>query len=164
MDLYSELLNEYPKEFIYLIKDLLINEKVQKLNGFCQHCATTRLKHCLNVAYLSWKMAKKFNGDQRSAARAGVLHDLFWYDWRTKKTPQLHAFYHPRLALRNAEKLTTLNDIERDAIKKHMWPLFWGMPRYRESYFITMADKYCALAEFFSQFSFKKKQNAMQNS
>lgn len=161
MKINSNILNEYPEEFVELIADLFENEKVLKLDRFCQHCATTRLKHCLNVSYTAYKMSKKFNGDIRSTARAGVLHDLFWYDWRTKKTPQLHAFYHPRLALRNAEKLTKLNDIERDAIRKHMWPLYFGMPKYRESYFITLADKYCAVAEFFSQFSFHHKRKAV---
>ena len=48
--------------------------------------------------------------DYRSVARAGLLHDLFYYDWRTTKFDLgTHALIHPRVALRNAEKLTKLN-------------------------------------------------------
>ena len=43
----------------------------------------------------------------RSAARGGMLHDLFLYDWRehSKKTgDRLHAITHPITAYRNACK------------------------------------------------------------
>lgn len=55
-------------------------------------------------------------------ARAGLLHDLFYYDWRvTKFSLGTHAYVHPRIALRNAEKLTDLSAMEKDIIIKHMW-------------------------------------------
>ena len=38
--------------------------------------------------------------------RAGLLHDLFYYDWRTTKFDEgSHAYVHPRIAAKNAEKL-----------------------------------------------------------
>jgi uncharacterized protein len=77
-----------------------------------------------------------------------MLHDLYWYDWHTDKTPQLHAFFHPRLAMRNAENmLDDLSEREKDAILKHMWPLYLGMPKYKESVAVTLADKYAATLE-----------------
>ena len=59
--------------------------------------------------------------DYRSAARAGLLHDLFFYDWRTKKAIRSnHAAWHPWVAYDNAKKITELNKVETDAILKHM--------------------------------------------
>lgn len=142
----------YAVEFLDCIEDLLELDEVQRLEEYFQHCNTSRLQHCLNVSYYSYLAAKILHFDYRSAARAGMLHDLFWYDWRTEKTPQLHAFYHPKNALENAEKLVTLNKIEKDAIVKHMWPLSSGFPRYKESYVVTMSDKYCATVEIFNQY------------
>ena len=40
-----------------------------------------------------------------------------------------HAFIHPRVALRNAEKLTPLNK-EKDIILKHMFGATLAVPRY----------------------------------
>ena len=69
----------------------------------------------------------------------GMLHDLFLYDWRHSKKKLnlegLHAFVHPKIALRNASELFLLNDKEKDIILKHMWPVtFFSLPKYRESY------------------------------
>ncbi len=144
--------NLYAVEFMDCIEDLLELDEVKRLDEYFQHCNTSRLQHCLNVAYYSYLMARAFNFDYRSAARAGMLHDLFWYDWRVEKTPQLHAFYHPKNALENAEKIAELNNIERDAIVKHMWPLTLSFPRYKESYIVTLSDKYCACIEIVNQY------------
>jgi uncharacterized protein len=40
-----------------------------------------------------------------------------------------------------------MNNIEKDIIEKHMWPLTLRLPRYKESYVVLMVDKYCALTE-----------------
>ena len=40
-----------------------------------------------------------------------------------------------------------LNELERDIILKHMFPLTLKLPRYRESYIVLLADKYCAVYE-----------------
>ena len=36
---------------------------------------------------------------------------------------------------------------EQDIIKKHMWPVTLALPRYKESYVITLVDKYSAMKE-----------------
>ena len=41
----------------------------------------------------------------------------------------------------------SLNNIEKDIIEKHMWPLTLRLPKYKESYVVLMVDKYCALFE-----------------
>lgn len=79
----------------------------------------------------------------------GMLHDLFLYDWR-KPRPDgkgLHAFRHPRVALNNASKIFDLNVKEQDIILKHMWPLTVVLPKYKESYIITLTDKYATFLE-----------------
>lgn len=84
-------------------------------------------------------------------ARAGLLHDLFYYDWRTTKfNLGSHAFIHPRVALRNAEKLTELTPMEKDIILKHMWGATAALPKYRESVIVSLVDDKEAVTEFFS--------------
>lgn len=140
------------------IEDIWNSDTVKRLDEYEQHHNTSRLQHCLNVSYYSFKIAGKIGADQRMAARAGLLHDLYWYDWHTKKTPQFHAIFHARLAEKNAAKLADISEREADAILKHMWPLYPGMPKYKESYAVTLADKYAATLEVATQWSktFKK--------
>ena len=59
----------------------------------------------------------------------------------------MHAFTHPKEALRQALTITELNDKEQDIIKNHMWPVTPKFPRYKETYIITLVDKYSAVAE-----------------
>lgn len=139
------------EEYLSYIEDLLETPEVQKLADFVQHYHSTRLDHSISVSYYSYKLAKKWNGDARAIARAGLLHDLFYYDWRTTKFDEgSHAYMHPRIAVENASKLTELSDLEKDIIIKHMWGATLALPRYKESYIVTMVDKYCAVKEALS--------------
>ncbi len=138
------------------VEELLSIEAVKKLDDFTQHLNTSRLEHSVSVSYYSFLICKKFGWDCVSAARAGLLHDLYHYDWRLEKQPEgNHAYAHPLVALRNAKLVTELNRIESDAIVKHMWPLTLRFPRYKESYAVTLADKYCASMEFITQINKK---------
>lgn len=144
-------INQYV-EFNSIVKDLMSNETVQKMKDFNQHYNTSTYEHCFNVSYISYKICKKLGLDYISAARAGMLHDLFLYDWRnsSKNLEGLHAFIHPKIALKNASKLFTLNELEKDIIVKHMWPVTLCIPKYAETFVITFVDKYSALQESFS--------------
>lgn len=139
------------EEFVSCIADLLDKEEVQKLEDITQHYFSTRLEHSLSVAYLSFCIARKYGMDYRAIARAGLLHDLFYYDWRTTKFEEgSHAYVHPRIACENAEKLTELSELEKDIILKHMWGATMAMPKYKESFVVTFVDKYCACNEALS--------------
>ena len=145
-------------EFASIVKDLMTNETVQKMKYYKQHYDTSCFEHCRNVAYYSYLICKKYNLDYVSVARAGMLHDLFLYDWRQRQDGRkgLHAFTHPRTALENASKLFSLNEKERDIILKHMWPVTIKLPKYKESYIITLVDKYCALQESIKAYKSKR--------
>lgn len=137
------------KEYIEIISELLKNEKVLKMKQYRQHHNISCFDHCLFVSYNTYLICKKHRLDYISAARAGLLHDLFLYDWRKRENGRkgLHAFTHPKEALRQALTITELNDKEQDIIKNHMWPVTPKFPRYKETYIITLVDKYSAVAE-----------------
>ena len=106
-------------EYMEHVGHLIDSAKVQRLGEITHHYHSTRLEHSINVSYTSYKLAKKFGWDAKSTARGGLLHDLFFYDWRDTKFNKSHAWIHPRIAVRNAQKLTSLNKIEKD-INKHI--------------------------------------------
>ncbi len=138
-------------EYVALVADLLAKPEVQKLANYTQHHHSNRLDHSISVSYDSYLIAKKHHLNVRATARAGLLHDLFYYDWRTTKfNLGSHAFIHPRVALRNAEKLTELSPMEKDIILKHMWGAAAALPEYRESVVVSLVDDKDAVVEFLS--------------
>lgn len=141
---------EQKKEFIKITEDLIDNEDVKRMKLYRHHYSTTCYQHCLEVSFLTYKICKKLRWDYSSAARAGLLHDFFLYDWRkpheTYGIKGKHAFSHPLIALVNASKVTKLNDKERDIIVNHMWPVtIYRRPKYKETLLITLIDKANAL-------------------
>ena len=137
------------KEYIEIVSELLKNEKVLKMKLYRQHHNISCFDHCLFVSYNTYLICKKYKLDYISAARAGLLHDLFLYDWRKRENGRkgFHAFTHPKEALKQALEITQLNDKEQDIIKNHMWPVTPKLPKYKETYIITLVDKYSAVAE-----------------
>lgn len=132
------------------MQDLLSRPEVQGLSKYTQHHHSNRLQHSIAVSYDSYRIAKEMNLDYVSTARAGLLHDLFYYDWRkTKFSLGSHAYVHPRIALHNAEAITHINKKERDIILKHMFGATLALPRYKESWIVSLVDDYEAENEFF---------------
>ena len=83
--------------------------------------------------------------------RGALLHDYFLYDWHDPDNLRpLHGFTHPGEALRMALEEFELNDVERNVIHRHMFPLTPIPPRYREAVLVSMADKVSAVLETFS--------------
>lgn len=137
------------QEYLSYVGELLKRPEVLRLANYKQHYFSNRLDHSISVSYVSYRIAKGLHLNAKATARAGLLHDLFYYDWRTTKfNSGTHAWIHPRIAVRNAEKFTTLSQLERDIILRHMWGATIRPPRYPEGYIVTFVDKYEATAEF----------------
>lgn len=136
-------------DYFECIYDILEEPKVLALENCQHHHKTNRLEHCLNVSYRSYKIAKFMGSDTRSTARGGLLHDFYDYgdDELEVDGTRRHLLDHPKLALKNALEIFELNEIEQDIIVKHMWGVTPEKPSFRESYIVTMMDKYCAIQE-----------------
>ncbi len=148
------------QEFKEIIKDITENSSVVSLKEHVQHMKGSRYKHCYEVAFYTYVITKKLGLDYISATRGAMLHDFYFYDWRNKGVEgqkRFHAYRHPRIALNNAKENFDLNDLEKDIILKHMWPLTIRLPRFSESYIVTFVDKYCAMKEFFKFLKYKKR-------
>ena len=105
-------------------------------------------EHSVFVSYVAFRLARRWGLDYRSCARCGLLHDLYLYRWNDQSAhPGLQCFDHPVFALRNAEALTPLTPKERNVILAHMWPLALHLPRSREAWTVSLADKLCATIE-----------------
>ena len=141
----------YYKEFYDTIKDIAEHPVVRQMKRYPHHGNTSCYKHCLRVAYQNYVLCRKLRLDARSAARAGMLHDLFLYDWHTharRTGDYFHGMTHPGRAHKNAKRLFKLNKVEEDVILHHMWPVtLFSLPRTKEGWITTLTDKYCGACE-----------------
>ena len=142
--------------FRSIIKDIVNNDKFKKMREIKQHRFTNCYDHSINVATRCFIYAKKkkMKVDIYSLVRGALLHDFYLYDWREDKAKyKTHSYTHPRVALNNATKeFGELNEIEKDIILSHMWPVtLFKFPKYKESFLVCFSDKICALREFFGR-------------
>jgi len=147
-------------EFYQITKDIYENEEFMKLKEHYHHNSSI-YDHVMDVSYFSYRVCKFLKLDYQSAARGALLHDFFLYNWRNHDIPDLpaekfHGIEHPKIALANARKNFILNDIEKDIVVKHMWPLTLVPPKYKESFIVSFADKYLASKEFVNKFKRSK--------
>ena len=73
--------NSIACEYMDCVKDIYHSNSMKKLDKFEQHNHTSRLQHSVNVSYYSFLWSKKLGLDYRSAARAGLMHDMYYYDF-----------------------------------------------------------------------------------
>ena len=166
----QNLLLHYKEQAFYCIKareplmeqvlthgaDILRSPGFQSERNYMQHGVTNCYTHSICVAYvaLRWAQLLNLNIDVRSTVRGCLLHDYFLYDWHDRNASvDHHTINHPKVALANAERDFELNDLERDIIAKHMFPLCFPFPKYQESWLITIADKTCAASEIWHLWS-----------
>jgi len=150
----------FEDEFYEIVRDIYEHEEFLKLKEHYHHNSSI-YEHVMDVAYLSYRTSKFLKLDYQSTTRGALLHDFFLYDWRNHDVPDLpedkfHGIEHPKIALANSSRHFTLNEIEKDIIVKHMWPLTLVPPKYKESFVVSFADKYLASKEFVTKFKQEK--------
>jgi uncharacterized protein len=144
--------------------DVLSNDRrIIALAAFPHHCRFTAFEHVVSVAKLSLKLARLLPGrfDLESTVRGAMLHDYYFYDWRDKEQwHHGHLKKHPKIAYVNAcRDFGDLNPTEKDIILHHMWPHpLSAMPRSKEAWIVSFADKMISLKEAFS-FGRKRMEN-----
>lgn len=145
---YAEAFHVKDPEYLEIVGDLLALEGVKQMSKYLQHSDITTLEHVMCVSFIAFNICKKLKLDYRAAARAGLLHDLVYYDWHVPDPAHKnHGFRHPIFAVQNARNLTELSPVEVNIIIRHMWPLTFIPPYYKEAWIVTFVDKYCATKE-----------------
>lgn len=143
--------DEWREDFHEEVKDLLRHPVILRMKLYPHHGNSSCYDHCVHVAYYNYMWCRFFKLDARSAARGGLMHDLFLYDWHThtKETGNhFHGLTHPRVALKNADRVFELNKVEKDVIYTHMWPVtLFRFPKTKEGWITTVTDKYCGSCE-----------------
>ena len=155
LKLYSKMDDQY----IEIIDKILNHEEFKKRLFYHHHEDRSVYTHSLMVSLYSYKIAKFFKLDYKSAAVGGLLHDFYYKDWQVnmekKSIFKMHGFIHAKEALENSNIFFKeyMNEKVSNIILRHMFPLNILPPKYIEGWIITFVDK-CVSLEIF-----KKPQN-----
>ena len=142
-----KLSEERQQLFNFVLSELEQEGNLAHEKNAIQHGLTTVYEHSVGVAGASLKLAEFFRlkVNEKALIRGALLHDYFLYDWHEKDdSHKWHGFHHAKKALENALEDFKLNEIERDIIACHMFPLNIRPPKYRESWLVCYADKVCS--------------------
>lgn len=99
--------NESGREYKNRMNKLFSDDVIQSMKKYSHHGRTSLFGHSVHVSYYNYLVCKKLHLDEKAGAKAGLLHDLFLYDWHKyspRKGERLHGFEHPTKALKNAGK------------------------------------------------------------
>lgn len=134
--------------------DILAHELFLQSKNILAHGAVSIYDHSIEVAGLAFRIAEKYKKkhpelDMRCVIRSALLHDFFLYEWHIPGWRYIiHGWTHPVIAAKKAREIFNITDKEYSCIKTHMWPwVFWRLPRCREGWIISWADKISALKE-----------------
>ena len=140
-----------------IVNNILNNDEFLKIKKI-EHHGISRYDHSLKVSYYSYRIAKALHLDYEQTAVGGLLHDFFLSpEDRTQKDRLVSVFTHPKQAVDMAKSQFDLTTKEIDMIRSHMFPINLSVPKYAESWIVSMVDKCVATNEFAIKFRFRLK-------
>ena len=144
-------------QYMSIVNNILDNNEFLKIKKI-EHHGISRFDHSLKVSYYSYKIAKAMHLDYEQTAIGGLLHDFFLSpENRTQKDRMKSVFVHPKQAVAMAKSQFELTKKEEDMIRSHMFPINLSVPKYAESWIVSMVDKCVAANEFAIKFRFRLK-------
>ena len=146
------------QEYLSIINHIMENEEFKQMNNI-KHHNTTRMDHSLKVSYYSYKIAKSLRLDYEDVARGGLLHDFYTEEIRKcnkiKDKILIFSTKHPAEAVENASKHFELSEKEVNIIQSHMFPVDYRIPKYAESWIVSLVDKVLSFGEVSKRFGCK---------
>ena len=136
------------QEFENIVNDILINNEFKELDKELHH-GISRMGHCIRVAKCTYRVTKKFNMNYKSATRAALMHDFYTDRDLDTKNCFTALFDHPTKAVETASKYYSLTSLESNIIESHMFPFGYKMPKYKESWIVSLVDKTVAVYEMY---------------
>ena len=135
-----------------LVGDIMADSRVKRMDTFRQHGRVSTYEHCERVTECSYRLNRRLHlgADEKALLTGAMLHDFYLYDWHRTNgyVHRWHGFRHAEWARRNAVRYFDVGQPVQDIIRTHMWPLnLISIPRSREAWIVTLADKYCAAVE-----------------
>ena len=134
------------KIYYDIYSDFYSVNKYRELKSMVHH-GNNRLDHINRVAKMSYNMSKLFGLDYISTTRGALMHDFFLNKELSDLSSKRFKI-HPQKAYENSKKYFKVNELEKNIILSHMYPITKELPKYKESYIVSISDKIVSIYEF----------------
>ncbi len=127
------------------------NGRYLEMKQFIAHSDITVYQHCVAVCRKALELCRTYDikVNKEELVFSCLLHDYYLYDWHiNEKGRKLHGTHHQIIAADNAKRDYQISDKIYSIIKTHMFPLPpQYIPKYKEAWVLTWADKIVATKE-----------------
>lgn len=133
------------EKYEYLFGEYLNHPKIKETKNYSHH-GINRYDHSYRVGLHTYNITKTLHLNYESATKAAILHDFF-LDEVDSKNAYKKLKDHPNVAVENSKKYFSINEMEEDIIKKHMFPITFSPPKYIEGWIVDIVDDYISIYE-----------------
>ena len=139
-------------------KDIIRSKRFQSGRRIPHHKDVSVARHALAAAQIGAKMCDKLKKVGIQVSKEDVidtclLHDIGMTEEKVFKSPSfIKAYTHPEEGARIAKEEYGANEVQCDAIRRHMWPICIVPPKHPEGWLVIGADKLAAWREVISHF------------
>ena len=141
------------KEIKALAGDILGSDRFEKAKHIPHHGSVSVARHSLETARLALRICRRLKKkgiypDERDVVRSALLHDIGMTRERVfGSVSWIKAYTHPREGALIAEEEFGANEAQRNAIRRHMWPICVVPPAHLTGWIVLAADKECSMRE-----------------
>lgn len=135
-------------------KDIVSSDRFAKANTVPHHHKGRHIaSHSLETAEYAlmlcrWLGAHGVSVNEEDVVRAALLHDIGMTEDEVFLSPSpIKAYTHPVEGARIAKEEFGANDVQANAILRHMWPIGFIPPKSIEGWVVVAADKCCSIHE-----------------
>lgn len=132
-------------EYYDIYKEFYKVNEYRKMKNIIHH-GDNRLSHINRVGKFTYYLSKFLKYDYITCTRGALMHDFFLKEEFVKKDLK-DLKTHPSTAYNNSKKYFKVNDIEKDIIINHMYPITKTKPKYKESVLVSICDKLVSIYE-----------------
>ncbi len=149
--------------------DILKSSRFEKAKNVTHHKKTSVAEHSKKTAeygtrICQWLERHNVNVNEEDVVRACLLHDIAMTDDRVHSSVSWKkAYRHPKRGMQIAEEEYKANDVQLNAIRRHMWPICIIPPKSIEGWVVVAADKCCSIWELTHRIDGIERKNYINN-
>ena len=133
-------------------KDILGSDRYERAETIRHHNTSVAVHSRKTAEYgeriCRWLKRRGVRISEEDVVRACLLHDIGMTEQNVHETVSWKkAYLHPQKGEQIAKTEYRANEIQRNAIRRHMWPICIIPPKYKEGWVVVAADKCSSIWE-----------------
>ena len=134
-------------------EEVIGSERFRAAREIPHHRGVSVAEHSLNVAKEScriaeWLERRGVSVSAEDVVRGSLLHDIGMTETPVFRSPSWKkAYSHPDRGAELAREEYRANEVQEDAVRRHMWPICVVPPKHREGWIVLAADKISSAKE-----------------